>query len=422
MFPVWFNTQVRLRLLKPNSEADVKALVIFGTRLEAIKMAPVVHEFRRTIGVDLRVCVTGQHKTMLSDVMKTFDITADHDLKVMRANQTLNDVFVRIVGRLDPILAEFEPDIVLVQGDTTTSWAAAMAAFYRNVPVAHVEAGLRTGDLFSPWPEEANRRMTSVVTTRHYAPTHAARKALLDEGHLPESVRATGNTVIDALLMTHDRVTTPGPVRDDLEKRFAFLPGNRKLVLVTGHRRESFSSGFERICRAIGTIAERDDLQVCYPVHLNPNVREPVKRNLAHLDNVSLIEPLDYDAFVYLMDRAYLILTDSDGVQEEAPSLGKPVLVMRETSERMEGVDAGVSRLVTTDPRTIVAHVNDLLDNPEHYAAMATGKNPYGDGLASRRIIKDLLSWHHSTTAQRSPVSVMPASRQQQSSPLVGSL
>lgn len=379
-------------------------------------MAPIVHEFRRTIGVDARICVTGQHKTMLSNVMASFDIKADYDLNVMKQNQSLNDVFVRIVGKLDPILGEFAPDIVLVQGDTTTSWAAAMAAFYRGIPVGHVEAGLRTGDLFSPWPEEANRRMTSVIATRHYAPTHAAKKALLDEGHLPDAVRVTGNTVIDALLYMHQRIISEKPLRDSLDKRFSFISGSRKLVLVTGHRRESFGAGFERICSAIRTIAKRDDVQVCYPVHLNPNVQEPVHRLLGDLDNVSLIDPLDYAAFVYLMDRAHLILTDSGGVQEEAPSLGKPVLVMRDTSERMEGVDAGVSRLVTTDPATIVTHVNQLLDSPERYAAMATGKNPYGDGLAARRIIKDLLTWHRSISTYESAVTAAPVAMQLPSS------
>jgi len=298
---------------------------------------------------------------------------------------------------------------VLVQGDTTTSWAAAMAAFYRGIPVGHVEAGLRTGDLFSPWPEEANRRMTSIITTRHYAPTHIAKKALLDEGHMPDSVRVTGNTVIDALLYMHERLTSDNDLRKALDKRFSFLAGNRKLILVTGHRRESFGEGFERICKAIATIAQRDDVQICYPVHLNPNVQEPVHRILDGLDNVTLTEPLDYTAFVYLMDRAHLILTDSGGVQEEAPSLGKPVLVMRDTSERMEGVDAGVSRLVTTDPVTIVTNVNELLDDPERYAAMATGKNPYGDGLASRRIVKDLLTWHRSATDYPSEARDLPA-------------
>ena len=387
----------------------MKALLIFGTRPEAIKMAPIVHEFRSTIGVDARVCVTGQHNTMLASVMKSLGITADYDLKVMRPDQSLNEVFVRIVSKLDPLLDEYKPDIVLVQGDTTTSWASAMAAFYRGIPVGHVEAGLRTGDLFSPWPEEANRRMTSVVTTRHYAPTHMAKKALLDEGHAPDSVRVTGNTVIDALLFMHQRIQSEKQLRESLDKRFSFLANNRKLILVTGHRRESFGAGFERICNAIRAMAQREDVQVCYPVHLNPNVQEPVHRILGDLENVSLIEPQDYAAFVYLMDRSHLILTDSGGVQEEAPSLGKPVLVMRDTSERMEGVDAGVSRLVTTDPRTIVTHVTQLLDEPERYAAMATGKNPYGDGLAARRIVKDLLTWHRTTAAYRSSIAIRPA-------------
>lgn len=400
----------------------MKVLQIFGTRPEAIKMAPVAAALTGTPGVDARICVTGQHKTMLSEVMKSFGLKPHYDLDVMQPNQTLNDVFVRIVDRLDPILADFRPDIVLVQGDTTTSWAAAMAAFYRSVPVGHVEAGLRTGNLYSPWPEEANRRMTSVIATRHYAPTADARDALLKEGHPESSIVVTGNTVIDALRMTHAEVTRRnGAYARELAERFSWLNGNRRLVLVTGHRRESFGDGFERICKAIARIAAREDVQVCYPVHLNPNVQKPVYENLGGLDNVVLVEPLDYKAFVYLMGRAHLILTDSGGIQEEAPSLNKPVLIMRDTSERMEGVHAGVARLVTTDPESIVNNVFELLDNPDSYHAMASGKNPYGDGRACERIVKDLLSWHQANSRRPSSVSAMSVSRPQPSLPLAGS-
>jgi UDP-N-acetylglucosamine 2-epimerase (non-hydrolysing) len=369
----------------------MRVLSVFGTRPEAIKMAPVVHALAQQKEVLSRVCVTGQHRQMLDQVMATFALKADYDLNIMQPGQALGDAFARVLSGLGPILAQFQPDYVLVQGDTVSSTAAAVAAFYSGVAVGHVEAGLRTGDLKSPWPEEANRRLTAVVASRHYAPTPRARDALLAEGHLRESIILSGNTVIDALLQVANAVTSPGALKQRLDRSFSWLDPQKRIVLVTGHRRESFGAGFTRICDALGKIARRDDIQIVYPVHLNPNVRGPVLGRLSGFVNIKLIEPLDYQSFVYLMTRCHLILTDSGGVQEEAPSLRKPVLVMRDTSERIEAVEAGVARLVGTHAAAIVTAVDEILDRKDSYAAMARGSNPFGDGHASERIVKDLL-------------------------------
>ncbi|GGH09411.1 UDP-N-acetylglucosamine 2-epimerase [Alsobacter metallidurans] len=369
----------------------MRILSVFGTRPEAIKMAPIVMALRAMPGVESRVCVTGQHRRMLDDTLAIFDIKPDDDLDIMTGNQTLADISARVLTGLDPIMRAYRPDFVLVQGDTATSTAAALTAFFNKVRVGHVEAGLRTGNLLSPWPEEANRRVTAVVTDRHYAPTEKARRALLAEGYPASSIMVTGNTVIDALLHVADEVSAPGPIRDKLDGRFDWIDPAKRMILVTGHRRESFGDGFLGICEALRQLAAREDVQIVYPVHLNPNVRQPVFDLLASVPNVSLIEPQDYRSFVYLMTRASLILTDSGGVQEEAPALGKPVLVMRDTSERMEAVEAGVARLVSTDPARIVGHVADLLGDRRRYAAMATGANPFGDGKAAARIVADLL-------------------------------
>ena len=368
----------------------MRVLSVFGTRPEAIKMAPLVLALDEMEGIEQRVCVTGQHREMLGDVMKVFELSADYDLAIMRERQSLSDVFAAVMSGLDPILAAFRPDTVLVQGDTATSTAAALAAFFRGIRVGHVEAGLRTGDLSSPWPEEANRRLTAVVTSRHYAPTRRAVAALRAEGVGAGSILLTGNTVIDALLRVAGQVRSGGALKAELDRKFSWLDAKKRLILVTGHRRESFGEGFARICAALGRIATREDVELVYPVHLNPNVRGPVFASLAQARNVALIEPVNYLEFVYLMDRSYLILTDSGGVQEEAPALGKPVLVMRDSSERMEAVEAGVARLVTTDPRRICEAVVDLLDRRSSYAAMAGGASPFGDGQASARIVADL--------------------------------
>jgi UDP-N-acetylglucosamine 2-epimerase (non-hydrolysing) len=368
-----------------------KILVVFGTRPEAIKMAPVVLRLRRTPDLAHRVCVTGQHRQMLDDVLKIFAIEPDHDLKVMRPNQSLAAIASGVLEGLDPILESYAPDFVLVQGDTSTSTIAALAAFYRRVKIGHVEAGLRTGNLQSPWPEEANRRLTGVIADRHYAPTTRARDSLLQEGVAPETVLVTGNTVIDALRIVAEAVTQPGPDKLALDQEFSWIDPAKRMILVTGHRRESFGEGFAKICRALREIAERGDVTIVYPVHLNPNVRSSVSRYLADIPDIKLIEPVDYRRFIYLMTRAYLILTDSGGVQEEGPSLRKPVLVMRDTSERMEAVDAGVARLVTTETASIVRNVEDLLDRPDAYCSMIAADNPFGDGRAAERIVEDLL-------------------------------
>jgi UDP-N-acetylglucosamine 2-epimerase (non-hydrolysing) len=389
----------------------MRVLSVFGTRPEAIKMAPVVLALAQQPGVEQRVCITGQHRTMLDQVMAVFALNADYDLDIMQPGQMLSDVFARVMSGLDPILAQFKPDFVLVQGDTATSTAAALAAFFRGVKVGHVEAGLRTGDLKSPWPEEANRRLTAVVTTRHYAPTRRARKALLKEGHEPENVVVSGNTVIDALIRVAGDVTAQGPLKQSLDAAFSWLDPIKRLVLVTGHRRESFGAGFAQICDALHAVARRSDVEIVYPVHLNPNVRGPVFERLSGLRNVRLIEPLDYPQFVYLMTRCHLILTDSGGVQEEAPSLCKPVLVMRDTSERIEAIEAGVARLVSTDPATIVAAVDEILDCEEAYAAMASGANPFGDGHASERIVRDLLTCNQEFKPSPSLALAMSGSR-----------
>jgi UDP-N-acetylglucosamine 2-epimerase len=370
----------------------MRVLSVFGTRPEAIKMAPVVQALAQHKEILPRVCVTGQHRQMLDQVMATFALKADYDLDIMQPGQALGDVFARVLSGLRPILTQFRPDYVLVQGDTATSTAAAVAAFYSDIAVGHVEAGLRTGNLKSPWPEEANRRLTAVVASRHYAPTLRARDALLAEGYPRENIVLTGNTVIDALLRVANDVTSPGPMRQRLDRTFSWLDRQKRIVLVTGHRRESFGAGFARICDALAKIAGRDDIEIVYPVHLNPNVRGPVGERLSGFANVKLIEPLDYQSFVYLMTRCHLILTDSGGVQEEAPSLRKPVLVMRDTSERIEAVEAGVARLVGTDAATIVTAVDEMLDCENSYAAMARGANPFGDGRASERIVKDLMT------------------------------
>jgi UDP-N-acetylglucosamine 2-epimerase (non-hydrolysing) len=366
----------------------VKLLVVFGTRPEAIKMAPLVLELTRSAAFDLRICVTAQHRQMLDQVLDLFGITPDYDLDLMRAGQTLTQITSRIIEGLDPVLDEFRPEWVLVHGDTTTAFSASLASFYRRVKVAHIEAGLRTGDIYSPWPEEANRQLTARLANLHFAPTVRARSNLIAEGVSPEMVHVTGNTVIDSLLTVSraiDGEVGPGRV---LGENFDFLDSNKKLILVTGHRRENFGDGFESICVALRDIAKDRDVQIVYPVHLNPSVQEPVNRILGGVENISLIQPLDYRPFVRLMKKSYLILTDSGGIQEEAPSLGKPVLVMRDTTERPEALAAGTVRLVGTDRGLIVREVRRLLDDYVEYQKMSESHNPYGDGQACRRIVE----------------------------------
>ncbi|WP_190275176.1 non-hydrolyzing UDP-N-acetylglucosamine 2-epimerase [Collimonas fungivorans] len=363
----------------------MKVLSIFGTRPEAVKMAPVVKALSRETGMQSLVCVTGQHRQMLQQVLDLFAIKVDYSLDVMLPDQTLNGLSARLIGLLDPVLEACRPDRILVHGDTTTAMMAALTAFHRRIPVAHVEAGLRTGDLSQPWPEEMNRRYVDIVCDLLLAPTAQAKNNLAAE-HLAGRVVITGNTVIDALRLTTKRIAFDEQLRNQLDAHFPYLVPGRKLLLVTGHRRENFGSGFAEICDALATLSRRSDLQIVYPVHLNPNVQGPVLAALSHLPNIHLIEPLDYLLFVRLMQRSHVILTDSGGVQEEAPSLGKPVLVMRNVTERPEAVSAGTVQLVGTDPARIVAAVTRLCDDDIFWQQATQRVNPYGDGRAAERI------------------------------------
>ncbi len=364
-----------------------KILSVFGTRPEAIKMAPLVSALARAQGIESRVCVTGQHRAMLDSVLELFEIHPDYDLDIMGANQGLDHITTAVLQGVARVIADFKPDHVLVHGDTSTAFAAALAAFYAKVPVGHVEAGLRTGDIYAPFPEEMNRRLVDNIAETFFAPTASSRDALLGEGKDSSKILVTGNTVIDALLVMVERLKKSPRLEATIAGAFPFLDPSKKLILVTGHRRENFGDGFERICDALATLAERPDVQVVYPVHLNPNVQEPVRRRLAHRPNIHLILPQDYLPFVYLMTRAHLIVTDSGGIQEEAPALGKPVLVMRDVTERPEAVAAGTVRLVGTDPARIVREANTLLDDEDGYRRMGRAINPYGDGHACARIV-----------------------------------
>lgn len=369
----------------------MKVLLVFGTRPEAIKMAPLVRVFGRLPDQFVcRICVTAQHREMLDGVLDLFGIRPDHDLDLMRPDQDLFDVTCSALQGLRGVIKQEAPDVVLVHGDTTTALAAALAAFYSRVRVGHVEAGLRTGSKHMPYPEEMNRRIAGVVADIHFAPTEMARENLLREGVPAGQIHVTGNTVIDALLETVERIRSDRRLARDLAERFSFLDPERKLILVTGHRRENFGTGFEGICRALAILGEREDVQIVYPVHLNPRVREPVRTLLEASPRVHLIEPQEYLPFVYLMERAHLLLTDSGGIQEEAPALGKPVLVMREVTERPEAVTAGTVRLVGTDPGRIVAEAVRLLDDAQAWRQMSRVHNPYGDGRAADRITKIL--------------------------------
>ncbi|WP_324028769.1 non-hydrolyzing UDP-N-acetylglucosamine 2-epimerase [Aeromonas caviae] len=369
-----------------------KVLTVFGTRPEAIKMAPLVHQLANDERFDSRVCVTAQHREMLDQVLGLFEITPEYDLNIMKAGQTLNDITARILTELKPVLQDFKPDVVLVHGDTATTFAASLAAYYEQIKVGHVEAGLRTGNIYSPWPEEANRKLTGALASYHFAPTATSRQNLLDEGYDENHIYVTGNTVIDALLMVRNKIENDRELANHLATRFPFLDESRRMILVTGHRRESFGGGFERICEALSLIAKQyPGIQIVYPVHLNPNVQEPVSRLLRDLDNVYLIEPQEYLPFVYLMNRSYLILTDSGGIQEEAPSLGKPVLVMRDTTERPEAVEAGTVVLVGTNVEAIYSKVEHLLESESTYTSMSKAHNPYGDGQSSAHIVEHLM-------------------------------
>ena len=379
----------------------IKVLFIFGTRPEAIKLCPLVHWMARDSGFQVKVCVTAQHRSMLDQVLAAFEVRPDHDLDLMRPGQSLFQSTSRIMAGLEPVLAAEDPDLVLVQGDTTTTFCGALAAFYRRIPVGHVEAGLRTGDIYQPFPEEVNRMLATRLSTLHFAATEWAASNLRAEGVAPERIWVTGNTVTDAVLHV-TRALEDGRL---LGREWSELDPAKKLIVVTAHRRESFGEGMERICRALARIASRDDVQLVFPVHLNPNVRGPVHRILGNHGNVVLAEPLEYVPFVDLMRRAYLLITDSGGVQEEGPSLGKPILVMRDKTERPEAVLAGTVKLVGTAEERIVAEAGALLDDAGKWEAMACVHNPYGDGRASGRIAGVIHSFFKSNNFKKSTVS-----------------
>lgn len=369
-----------------------KVLLVFGTRPEAIKMAPLAIALKALNNeFETKVCVTGQHREMLDQVLSLFELEPDFDLNLMKPGQTLADITSGVLTGLNEVFDTWLPDVILVHGDTATTFAASLAAYYHKVQVGHVEAGLRTGDIYSPWPEEANRQLTSVLTQYHFAPTQNSYDNLIKENIDATNIVITGNTVIDALLTVKEKVETDQEMQARFAQQFDFLDASKKLILVTGHRRENFGQGFEDICLALANIAQKNpEVQIVYPVHLNPNVQKPVNELLSGIDNIKLIEPQDYLPFVYLMNKSYLILTDSGGIQEEAPSLGKPVLVMRDTTERPEAVSAGTVKLVGTNPVVIEDSVMELLENQDLYKKMTEAHNPYGDGTACQQIINFL--------------------------------
>jgi len=372
----------------------IKVMLVFGTRPEAIKMAPLALMLTHDERFDCRICVTGQHRQMLDQVLNIFDLKASYDLEIMRPKQDLSDITSAVLLGMREVFQQFRPDMVLVHGDTATTFSASLAAYYHQIPIGHVEAGLRTHNLYSPWPEEANRKLTGALTALHFAPTPSSEANLLREGVDQSNILVTGNTVIDALLQVVDRLKTDEPLVREVQAQLPQFDNDRRMMLVTGHRRESFGGGFERICQALAKIAaDFPDVDIVYPVHLNPQVQEPVNRLLVDIPNIHLIAPQEYLPFVYLMDRAHILLTDSGGVQEEAPSLGKPVLVMRDTTERPEAVEAGTVKLVGTDTQLIVQEVTRLLTDEEEYTRMSFAHNPYGDGAACKRIADALADW-----------------------------
>jgi len=371
----------------------MKILTIFGTRPEAVKMGVLVKKLQTVSGIESRLCVTAQHREMLDQTLKLFQVVSDYDLDIMKSGQDLTDISCNVLKGLRQVLNDFKPDRVLVHGDTTTTFFASLAAYYCHVRVGHVEAGLRTGNIYSPWPEEINRKLTGSIADRHYAPTVLAKNNLLREGVEEQNILVTGNTVVDSLFWVSAQIDKNSHLRAEFTEKYPFLDKEKKTVLVTGHRRESFGEGFENICKAILQIAKRDDIKVVYPVHLNPNVQEPVVRLLGGKKNIHLIAPLAYLPFVYLMKQSYIIITDSGGIQEEAPSLGIPVLVMRDTTERPEAVEAGTVKLVGSDIKQIVSETERLFDEPAYHKKMSVAHNPYGDGRACDRIIADLLKY-----------------------------
>ncbi|MBR7718235.1 non-hydrolyzing UDP-N-acetylglucosamine 2-epimerase [Acinetobacter nosocomialis] len=372
-----------------------KILIVFGTRPEAIKMAPLVKEFQKdTNNFETKVCVTAQHRQMLDQVLEIFDIKPDYDLNIMKPGQDLYDITSNVLIGMKSVLNDFEPDVVLVHGDTTTTLSASLAAFYAKIKVGHVEAGLRTNDIYSPWPEEGNRQLTGILANYHFAPTQQSEENLLKEGKKQQDIYVTGNTVIDALMYVLQRIENQPTLKEKIKSKISKqyqLDEERKIILVTGHRRENFGQGFINICEGLKELAKNNpDIDIVYPVHLNPNVQKPVNEILSDLTNVYLIDPLQYEEFIYMMNESYFIITDSGGIQEEAPSLGKPVLVMRDTTERPEAVKAGTVKLVGTDKNTLIKAAQKLIDSKIEYEKMAKAHNPYGDGRACARIVSFL--------------------------------
>lgn len=369
----------------------MKALLVFGTRPEAIKMAPLIKEMLTREKVQIKICVTGQHKEMLLQVLALFDLKVDYNLNVMSTDQTLSSLTAKIITELSPVLDIEKPNVVIVHGDTTTTLAASLTSYYKKIDVAHVEAGLRTGHMYSPWPEEINRKLTADIARLHFAPTEIAKKNLLSEGINSNSIYVTGNTVIDALISIKAIIQNDPLIIKKMEEKFNFLTSDKKIILVTGHRRENFGEGFKNICKAINQLASRDDVQVVYPVHPNPSVKKSVEDYINAKKNVYLIDPLEYLPFAYLLSKSYLVLTDSGGIQEEAPSFGVPVLVMRDTTERPEGVMAGTVKLVGSNISAIVENASLLIDSQQAYDEMANKVNPYGDGHAAIKIADALI-------------------------------
>ncbi len=374
-----------------------KVLIVFGTRPEAIKMAPLVKEFQKHTDIfETKVCVTAQHREMLDQVLELFEIIPDYDLDIMKPGQDLYDVTSSVLLGMKSVLNDFSPDVVFVHGDTSTTFAASLATFYQQIKVAHIEAGLRTGDIYSPWPEEANRQLTTQITAYHFAPTETSKANLLKENVNEKAIEVTGNTVIDALFLALDKIKNNSKIERQILHQLLTnnykLQNDKKIILVTGHRRENHGQGFINICTALKEIAlTNPDIDIVYPVHLNPNVQKPVKELLSNVENIHLIEPLQYEQFIYMMERSYFIITDSGGVQEEAPSLGKPVLVMRDTTERPEALDAGTVKLVGTNTQLIIDEAQKLIDDQEEYERMSQANNPYGDGKACKKIITFLM-------------------------------
>ena len=370
-----------------------KVLLVFGTRPEAIKMAPLVKEFQKdTLNFETKVCVTAQHREMLDQVLDLFEIVPEYDLNLMKPGQDLYDITSNVLSGMKDALSDFKPNVVLVHGDTTTTSAASLSAFYQQIKIGHVEAGLRTGDLMSPWPEEANRQITGVLANYHFAPTSTSQENLLRENKNKDSVVVTGNTVIDALFLALDKIKNDNNLKNQIVKQISDsnyqIVNDKKIILVTGHRRENHGQGFINICEALKTIAVNNpDIDIVYPVHLNPNVQKPVKEILSNISNIYLIEPLQYEQFIYMMDKSYFIITDSGGVQEEAPSLGKPVLVMRDTTERPEALEAGTVKLVGTDTKLIIKEAQKLIEDKIEYEKMSKAHNPYGEGKACEKIV-----------------------------------